>query len=76
VAREASMCMDSKTAITGGDELRCTKRRERAMCVYSACKLGEHPAGIRRLLRADKYRASGGNVVFELQGRGIVQNGQ
>lgn len=77
VAREASMCMHSKTVITSGDELRCAKRRERAMCVYSACKLEEeHPAGIRRVLRADKYKASGGNVESELQGKGIVQNGQ
>lgn len=66
-----------KTVITSGDELRCAKRRERAMCVYSACKLEEeHPAGIRRVLRADKYKASGGNVESELQGKGIVQNGQ
>jgi hypothetical protein len=68
------MCMDGKTAITGGEELRCTKRRERAMCVYSACKLGEkRPAGIRRPLGADKYRASGGNVVLSCNGKGIVQ---
>jgi hypothetical protein len=47
------------------------------MCVYSACKLEEeHPAEIRRVLRADKYKASGGNVESELQGKGIVQNGQ
>ena len=41
------------------------------MCVYSACKLGdeEHQAGIRRPLRADMYRAIGGNVVWSCKGQ-------
>jgi len=52
------------------------------MCVYSACKLGgerrEHPAGIRRRLRADMYGAIGGNVMLSCKGqryraKGIVE---
>jgi len=39
------MCTDQVTAITGDDELRCTERIRRVMCVYGACKLrGQRPA--------------------------------
>lgn len=62
------MCVDDITAITG-DELRCTKRRKRAMCVYSTCKPGIQPESGDRSARISTGRVEG------CKGKGIVQKG-
>jgi hypothetical protein len=65
------MCMDSKAALLvmnlgvqrGENEQRVSTARA------SSERRDEHPAGIRRPLRADMYRAIGGNVVLSWKGQ-------
>jgi hypothetical protein len=64
------MCIDGKAALLAMNL--GVQKKKNEQCVSTArasSERREHPAGIRRPLRADMYRAIGGNVVLSCKGR-------